>query len=463
MLEQGRRLSESILWEYMRRYYEARGPEAWRSGEVPTSATSSAYMARAYADVIEAYVRDLRAGGAIDAAQPVYVVELAAGSGELAFRIAGELRERARATALRGLDVRYVMTDFAAANVAAWQAHPQLRPLVEAGALAFGTFDVPRDDAILLAGAGALASTGTLAAGTVANPLVVLGNYAFDTFPHDLVHVAAGSLHHVRVTTAAHGERGADPRALLSNLRIRYEIDPDELDPDAYAGDEPHVAAILAHYRARLAGVTIGVPIAGLVALRKLAALSGGRMLLLASDKGFASEDELDHPDQLSMQFHGSFSMAVNFDALGRAVTARGGHYLATSRRDLELKTIACILGGGGGGGEHTTAAFADTRATFQARVDDFGPGELGELLRGARPTTLPHLLGLLRLSGWDPRLAWDSLDLLRAHTAGADLPAPARRELRLALERVAARYFPGAYDLPAALAPILDALREPT
>ncbi|MBP6628655.1 MAG: hypothetical protein KA297_04445, partial [Kofleriaceae bacterium] len=58
VLEGPRRLSRSLLWGLQRTYYEQRGPSAWSTHQVPWFVTSNGCLARAYAEVIDAFLRD---------------------------------------------------------------------------------------------------------------------------------------------------------------------------------------------------------------------------------------------------------------------------------------------------------------------------------------------------------------------------------------------------------------------
>src|SRR5262249_57744313 len=99
-----------------------------------------------------------------------------------------------RGWAVGALAVRYVMTDFPRANVRAWAAQPAFKPFLDAGLLDLGIFDAERDREIQLVGARG----GVLAAGGLANPSIVLANYAFDTLVQDLFRVENGKLHEAR-------------------------------------------------------------------------------------------------------------------------------------------------------------------------------------------------------------------------------------------------------------------------
>ena len=78
VLEAGARLSTSMLWQLQRDVYNSQGVQAWNTGSVPQSITTSPYTARAYARIVLGYLRDVDAQ--LDSSQPVYILELGAGS-----------------------------------------------------------------------------------------------------------------------------------------------------------------------------------------------------------------------------------------------------------------------------------------------------------------------------------------------------------------------------------------------
>jgi hypothetical protein len=152
VVEEGKRFSESVLFRVSRRFYEAQGTRLWDEGVLPSWMTNNPRMVDAYGQVVLAYVRDASAAanGGIDPAQPVYIVELAAGHGAFGFLFLKWLTAMKGCSTLRGLDLRYVLTDFSESTVNAWESNPRLRPFVEAGVLELGIFDVTRDREIRL-------------------------------------------------------------------------------------------------------------------------------------------------------------------------------------------------------------------------------------------------------------------------------------------------------------------------
>src|SRR5262249_58696817 len=109
IIEQGRRLSESILWQLQRDLYHLHGIQAWSHGNVPQSMTTSPYIARAYAKLALGYLRDVTPE--LDLSQPVYIIELGAGSGRFGYRFVKRFVNLLERSSLAQTKFVYVMTD----------------------------------------------------------------------------------------------------------------------------------------------------------------------------------------------------------------------------------------------------------------------------------------------------------------------------------------------------------------
>ena len=122
-------------------------------GIVPHFITCNAFIGRAYAKVLAGFLRDSVQPGAVtplDPTQPLYVVELGAGSGKFGFFMLRALMEL-RATCPFPLDkVVYAMTDFTKQNFDSWAGHGGLREVAERGQLDFALFDAVQDESTTL-------------------------------------------------------------------------------------------------------------------------------------------------------------------------------------------------------------------------------------------------------------------------------------------------------------------------
>ncbi|HVR71186.1 MAG TPA: tetratricopeptide repeat protein [Vicinamibacteria bacterium] len=449
-LERDRRLSDSLIWPLQREFYRRRGTSAWTSGELPWYVTSNSFIARAYARMVVGWLRDLLAAGQVDRSRPLYVLELAAGSGHFAFLFLKKLQAlRDELPALGEIDLRYVMTDLPEANIAAWQGNERFAPFLESGRLDFALFDLESDSEVRLLRSGAV-----LSPGAVANPLAVLANYAFDSTRQDLFFVKEGALHEGLVTTLSSQDEPdlADPRA-LGRLTTRYSQRP---APERYYG-EPALDALLHEYRDRLGDTAVLVPIGAIRCLDNLARLSGGRLLLVSADKGVTGFEEIVRQEEPHRVRHGDcFSMDVNFHALGRYVEAQGGHALFPLR-DRNLKTTAFLLGG-------PAEAFAESRLAFRESLASFSPIDYHRLSSGIRKDyaepPLEFILSLLKLGDWDYQflVRYAPVIAREATKAGEGV----KWELRRALDAVWDNFYPMGVDVAFEIGRILAAMHVP-
>lgn len=430
-LETPCRLSRSVLWRLQRRFFEHRGIAAWSEGVVPHHVTSNPGLARAYGQVVLGFVRDWHA--AIDRSQPLYIVELGAGAGRLAFHFVRHFERLLDGSPFRGLPYCYVMTDFAEANLAAWRAHPRLAPWLEAGRLDIARFDAEHDTAIALERTGAM-----LAAGRVCNPVVVIANYVFDGLPLDGFSVEAGRLHEWQVRLCStRPDSDLDDPSVLARARLSYDRRP--VEPGGYYGD-PALDRVLDELHARLSGASFTFPSASLVCLSRLADLAGGRLLVLSTDKGEVHEDGLRGRAGPNITLHGSFSIEVNYHAIARLVHHRGGEALVPAERPRSIATCAFVLGA-------PPAGYGETRQAYAEAIAARTPDDRFALEQSLEPVydalTLDRWLAYLRFTGYDPKILGDALPFLTARVA-AGPPEPAMRdELLRVLARTWDGYFP--------------------
>ncbi len=450
VVESGKRLSESLLWRLQRESYQQRGEQAWLADQVPYYITSNTHIAGAYARVLVGFLRDQVNAGAAAGEAPFHVLELASGHGQFAFLFLQKVLALVREIpALAGLRLRYVMSDLARANVESWRGRAGLQPFVDAGVLDFAVFDIERDRQLKL-----LHSGETLEAGSLRNPLTVVANYAFDTTAQDVFWVRGGVLLEGLATLLSSREADelADPKA-LERLVVRYEQRP----APAACYDDGALNRVLAGYAARLGDTSLLFPIGALRAVRGLAALAGGRLLLLSGDKGYTQESELLSRGDPQLALHGGcFSMMVNYHAIGLSLRELGGSVLHGATHDKRLKVSAFLLGGADG-------SFPETASAFRQAIDGFSPADYYLLASGLRREPAPSLeviLSLLKLGGFDPHLLLRFAGTITQQVREAG--EPQRRELLRVLERCWEHFYPMGADLPFELGRIYGALDRP-
>ena len=344
-LEDFTRCSESHLWKLMMSYYDRKGIDAWSQGVVPHFITCNAFIGRAYAKVLQGFLRDCASGSMmLDPTQPLYIIELGTGSGKFSYYMLKALEEMSATLDFPVAKIVYVMTDFTDANVGFWRNHPQLKPFFDSGQMDSAVFDAVSDGSITLSESGV-----TLGPGTVVNPLCVVANYLFDTLCHDIFQVTPAPLGSPAGTPGVLKEglisvgskRAEEPDPLEPEIikrldnRFRY----DAIDDDYYASredgdDGPHLRRIMAWYRDYFSGIapalgaedtsgdapseppdrsgaSILVPIGALRALRRLTAFSAGRCLVVSGDKGNNNPDQFRGLMDPHIAVHGSFSVMV--------------------------------------------------------------------------------------------------------------------------------------------------------
>jgi len=419
-IEAPRPLSASALWAAQRRFFERQGILAWRRGKVPHYITSNAAIAKAYATVVLAFVRESAASRA--PREPIYVVELGAGSGRFSYHFIKQLFARLEPSRVRDARVVHVMTDVAAPNLGFWRAHPSLRPLVAAGKLDFARFDAETDSELVL-----LESGEHFSAARPAGPVVLIANYVFDGIRQDLFHCKGGVISECLVGLASDRPGaldGGDPFAHLAFRLARCEA-----RSDRYA--EPAMVALLERYRARLEDDDVLIPTAALKCVERFSALSGGRLLVLSADRGCEPNGALGRPFARALAVHGSFSLPVNYDALTAFTEQPHGVALRVHRLP-ELHLTALLFGVG-------LASDSETRQAFADAMGDFGPGDHYLMKKHAERTAVAmsaeQMLAILRLGAWDAGLLRVLLPTLSGKLA-ASVPAT-REQWREALQRV--------------------------
>ncbi len=390
ILESEVRLSECLLWPLQVKYFQESGIAAWN--QVPFYITSNPFIARAYAEVLVAFLLDY--GPHLDPDEPVYILELGAGTGAFAFYLLKELQaHKGSFAAADGLTPKYVLTDFAEKNVAFWEAHEKLRPFRESGLLDFAVYRPDVDHEISLRESGR-----TLQAGGLKNPILVIANYFFDSLPHDVFRLVEGKLQEVRFTFSRDANCTGRP---LSFDQLKRAESYRELKGEAFP--DAALNAVLDSYTHELENATILFPIGALRCIQRLQSLSGNKLVLLASDKGFTTIEHksVQGQSQEIYSLTGGISCMVNFHAIGRYFQDQGGHSLTTTDKTLSVHSTMNILSNQQG------SKFERARYAFRRRIIEENPinylYDCEDFLRADPPLKLGNYLAFLRLTNYDP------------------------------------------------------------
>lgn len=336
ILGQEARLSECLLWQMQADYYANAGISAWESS-VPCYITNSAAIAETYAELIVSFLQDYYAH--LDLSEPVYVLELATGTGRFSFLVLKQLERKLRHfSALREVKLKYVMTDFTDSNPKFWESHEGFQPYIEKGMLDFAVFAPDQDDHFELR-----VAKETLSAGQVKNPVIAIANYFFDTIRQDVFRVESKKIFEGLVTLERNlegVEPGAKPQVGEVTPCFRYR----ELRSEHYYPD-PKLNAVLGYYRHHVKNGTIIFPLGAFEVIRNLQKLSNNKLVLLSSDKSYTEWDHMIAFYEHQYAVHGgAFSYMVNYDAIGRYFTNEtGGHYFSMKNHNVSLQTVCFV------------------------------------------------------------------------------------------------------------------------
>lgn len=392
VIEKDKKFSESCLWELQREYFHTEGIDAWVN-QVPFYVTSNPFLANCYAHIIIRLAQDWIKKHPENINEPFYIMELGTGSGRLSYYILKKLEKLQQQLNLKDIKFRYIMTDFTESNLKYWDSHPALQRFLENGMLDFAIFNMEQDTNIELRKAGI-----TLTEGSMVNPLTVIANYIFDTVSHDAFTVSDGKVKASLVSLTTYHENMKNGRPVDWE---QVSINHSAVDIDEHYYDDEGFNAVVNQYNNLLTDSHILVPIAGLRTIRNLKKLSHGRMLVLSTDKGYTHLQELDHLDHPHLAFHGSFSMMVNFHAIGKYFEHSGGKAILQSLR-TGIKTAAFVSG-------FDLKDYPELEFSLYEHVERLSPGDYFILHRNISENfqhcILNTLAAHLAFTDWDPHI----------------------------------------------------------
>ncbi|CAM9586941.1 unnamed protein product, partial [Ectocarpus fasciculatus] len=389
------------------------------------------------------------------------------------------------ATGGRGFCFKYVITDFSHANFGFWMNHPRLQELFTLGVVDFAVFDAearpgevgggkrttkgdaenePAATAGTEEGADAAAASGScsggggaglwgsgclrlelsgeeLRPGDLDNPVIVVANYVFDSLKQDAFRVHDGALEELLCTTSIPSSGDVDPPSLAPELLryMRCSWSPVRRRPAECYPDDARVAKALETLAASHHEASFLVPVGAVRAVDCLRALSkGGKALVIAGDKGYVHDSELEGTRDPHLAVHGSFSCMVNFKLLHLMCEAEGGSVLHSQHLD-GFKCSAMTYG-------LDPKAYPQFRMAFKESTACFSPNGFSSFQRQlkdeSRGLGLRPALALLRLSQHDPDVFYkfkQQVFIDKGPYAGEKLQNDIRRDVKLVHEL----YFP--------------------
>jgi len=384
--------SESLIWQLNREFYEKRGIDAWREGQVPHNLTSSSMVGKTYAELILGFLKDLAKKGQTD--HPVYILELGAGHGRLAFHILKHLAHLLTTTQVKLPPFCYVLSDIVEENLNFFQDHPQFQPYFENGSLDVAYFDGLASKEIVLRKKGK-----TIKADDLEQPIIVLANYFFDSIPSDLYYLKDKELSECLLElTSKVDPEGLGISALIHEIKTNYSLVPmKKMDYEL-----PILNEIIEDYRQQLFNTFLLFPQKGLKCLHNIQNLSQKGLLVISMDKGAHALHNLENKKEPDLVAHGSFSFLVNYHAFGAYCEKMGGvaHFPKSSNNSIE---VACLMF------LDKSEDYEETSTAYQRYVNDYGPDDFNNLktfsYKNSSRMTLEEITGLLRLSAYDSTL----------------------------------------------------------
>lgn len=392
ILDRDKKFSESLLWDFQRAYFDTKGVDAWAK-DVPNYVTSNPFLANCYAQMTVRLAQDWVKKYPDAKNHPFYIMELGTGTGQLSFYVLKKIKELKKQFHIEDLHICYLMTDFTENNLKFWERHPALQPFIDEKMLDFAIFDMEKDTEIRLRKSGI-----TLTTGSIVNPLVVYANYIFDTVANDTFTIKDGQIYAslVSLSTDADNMHQGKP---VSMKRIDLSYKTADI-PEAYYED-PHFNTVLHDHKKILKNTNILFPITGLRTIVNLKKLSGGKICVISTDKGYAIPADLENLGHPYVDFHGSFSLMVNFHAIAQYFEKSGGKaFMQTPRPGIKTNAFYHGL---------NLEDLPEFALSLHEHIERLSPADYFVMHRNIRDNfshaPIESLAGHMAFAHWDPHI----------------------------------------------------------
>lgn len=440
VLEQGVTLPKSSLWKLQANIFSKLGLEAWTKKGVPSYMTSNPFTAKRYANVVLSYIKDglsPQSKNPIDPHQPIYIFDLGAGTGRFAFVFLKQFLKLIKGIhQFEQLTIRYVLTDIVESNLEFCRIHNYLQPFFDRGMLDLAYYRHDQSEPIHLQ----LADI-TLTKEKLVNPVILIGNYFFDTIPQDLFRYNHGVWEEGVVTVRAPeqtNEKFFDDPYVLEKLQVEFNYRPIQHESKINYTNMPLVHALIDEYSSKLDGIPFTIPLGALQSLHFFDELTNGRLLVIAGDQGYATIDQLKRSHEPRLAIHGSFSMAVNYHAIARYFDKKMGKGYLSVHSDPLFQVFLGVLGGHAEDYPELTIAHSE-------QIEAFEPKDYWNLATQVQSEwtnpSMETLLLILKLGSWDPMNFYTFYSLIREQLPNAT--DKQKDELRDAIHEVWENFYP--------------------
>lgn len=381
--------AESAIWQLNRDYYEEAGIDAWRSGVVPHHMTSNSMVGRTYAELILAFLHDIAEQGNVS--DTVYILELGAGHGRLAFHILQHLEKLIQVHDKELPPFCYVLSDIVEEDLLFFENHTQLKKFFDLGLLDVAYYDAVNTKEIKLRNADI-----TIGVGDLKQPIVALANYFFDSLPVDLFKLEGKEMLScaVAVTTTL-DPKAEDSTSIIKSIRLAYQ-NTSVVMPFYEDNIENE---ILQEYKNKDLNTYLFFPRKCMHCLDNLAKLSEKGLIALSMDKGFHEISDIDRKPKPDVIKHGSFSFWVNYHSLGAYCEKKGGKYFFPNYSTYHIE-LACFLM------VDDSDIYRHTASAYERFVNDFGPDDFDTIkklaYKNAFELELFEVIALIRLAAYD-------------------------------------------------------------
>lgn len=381
--------SESKIWQLNKDFYNFRGITAFSEDIVPHQLTSNSRIGKTYAELIFGFLKDRSEKGKTEGT--VHILELGAGHGRLAFHTLFHLEKLLLETTMILPEFCYVLSDIAEDSLSFFLNHPQLKPFFEKGKLDVAFFDATESQSLELR-----YSKKTIQSGNLEQPIIAVANYFFDSIPNALYHIKDSVISSSSISLHSTNDPAAlDPAELIHSLEISYHNTP----LAAPYSEDPVSNEILESYKDSISDAHIFFPDTPISCISSLRRLSKEGLLLLSLDKGFHETEDLNKRKEPDLVTHGSYSIWVNYHALGLYCEKQGGKAMFPAHSTFHLE-LACMMF------LEDSETYIHTAKSYEKHVNDFGPDDYNTMKQQAYANVArlnsKDLLALFRLNAYD-------------------------------------------------------------